>query len=297
MANSIAELQAQNGQATAPVDLKGLAPKDQVKHLLNQYSGQIREALPKHLSADRLLRVAQTAAVSTPKLLECYVPTLLGAVMQSAALGLEPNTVLGHSYLVPYRNRKKKRQDCQLIIGYKGFIDMARRSGQVVSVAAYAVREQDFFEYQYGLNEKLNHKPAEGERGAITHFYAYATMKGGGHAFEVMTDSDVRRLMATTQSKGDYGPWKDHYEEMGRKTVFRKLAKWLPLSVDLATAVALDEKAEAGKDQSLDGVLDGDYEVLADTDSAPDDDGGNAEETPSEWLDGGGDESADGERA
>ncbi|RIQ37006.1 recombinase RecT, partial [Bordetella avium] len=81
--------------------------------------------------------------------------------------------------------------EVQIVLGYKGLIDLARRSGQIVSIAAHAVHENDHFEYAYGLDEKLEHKPAMGERGAIIAFYAVAKLVGGGHAFEVMSEQQI----------------------------------------------------------------------------------------------------------
>ena len=282
MAASIGQLKNTRTGGGQVVDVSAMKPKDQVRHLLQQNSGAIRQALPKHISADRLLRVAQTAVTTTPGLLDCYIPSLLGGVMQCAQLGLEPNTVLGHAYLIPFKNRKKGRTDVQVIVGYKGLIDLARRSGQIVSIAAHAVREQDHFQYLYGLRETLDHRPADGERGRITHFYAVAHMKDGGHAFEVMPRTEVDSIMKSSQSAGKYGPWKDHYEEMGRKTAARRLAKWLPLSIEMGAALALDAKAEHGEEQNLDGVLDGDYEVLAGdlTDESGESEGAEAAQEP-----------------
>jgi len=164
--------------------------------------------------------------------------------------------------LIPFRNRKKNRTDVQVIVGYKGLIDLARRSGQIVSIAAHEVYANDEFDYMYGLKEKLEHKPADGERGEIKYFYAVAHMKDGGHAFEVMTKAAVDLIMLKTQSKGESGPWKDHYAEMGRKTLIRRLAKYLPLSVDMARAVNLDEMSATGTDQALDRALEGDFETV-----------------------------------
>ena len=188
--------------------------------------------------------------------------SLLGAVIQSSQLGLEPGTVLGHAYLVPYRNKKTGTTEAQFILGYRGMIDLARRSGQIESIAAQAVHAHDEFEFAYGLNETLVHKPAmTGDRGDIIAFYAIAKLKGGGHAFEVMPRADVDAVMRSSQSRGQWGPWKDHYSEMGRKTVIRRLAKYLPLSIEFATAAALDGQADAGE-QDMAGVLDGDFVVV-----------------------------------
>ncbi len=240
-------------------DLATMKPKDQVKHLLEQNKTAIAQAIPRHMNPERLMKVAQTAITTTPALLECYVPTLLGGIIQCAQMGLEPNTVLGHAYLVPFFNNKKGRKDAQVIIGYKGLIDLARRSGQVTSIAAHAVRKGDLFEFQYGLEEKLRHIPAEGDRGDITHFYAVAHMKDGGHAFEVMTKAQVEKIRAGT--KGNK-VWADHFEEMGRKTVIRRLAKYLPLSVEFATGMAQD--GQPAPELEVDGSLVAEFSVVDD---------------------------------
>jgi len=258
MATNVTDLQKRERS-----DLEKMGFKDQVKYLLEQNKDAIRAALPKHINPDRLLQVAITTAVTTPALKTCYVPSLIGGIMQCSAMGLEPNTVLGHAYLIPFRNRKKNRTDVQVIVGYKGFIDLARRSGQIVSIAAHEVCANDEFDYMYGLEEVLKHKPADGERGEIKYFYAVAHMKDGGHAFEVMTKAAVDLIMVKSQSKGESGPWKDSYPEMGRKTLIRRLAKYLPLSVDLARAVNLDEYSASGADQALDRAIEGDFETLA----------------------------------
>ena len=255
-----------------PAKLSDMKPKEQVAHLLKIKHTEIVKMLPKHLNAERLLKVAQIAATTTPALAKCDVASLVGAIGQCAQMGLEPNTLLGHAYLVPF-NVKRKDADgnerwvnsVQVIIGYKGLIDLARRSGQIVSIAAHEVCENDEFELVYGLDEKLNHTPAMGERGAIIGFYAIAKLKDGGHAFEFMSRYQVDEIMRASQSKGKYGPWHDHYTEMGRKTVIRRLAKYLPLSIEFQTAAALDSMAEGGKDQHMDSI-DGDFSIIPNDD-------------------------------
>lgn len=246
-------------------NIKDMKPKDQVKFMLEQNKHVIAQALPKHMNAERLLRVAITSVTSNPALLDCYVPTLIGGIIQCSQMGLEPNTVLGHAYLIPFKNSKKNRRDAQVVIGYKGLIDLARRSGQIISIAAHAVHAADTFEYEYGLSEKLRHVPAEGDRGEITHFYAVAHMKDGGHAFEVMTKAEVVRIKNSSQGKNN-PVWSDHFEEMGRKTAIRRLAKYLPLSVELATAVALEDVTSRGEAQGLEGVLTGEFTVSGEGD-------------------------------
>lgn len=267
---NIAQLQAATPAARPLADMK---PKEQISYLLNQKKGELAKMLPKTLSIDRLLKVAQIAATTTPALAKCDVPSLVGAIGQCAQMGLEPNTVLGHAYLVPFNTKRKDGNgqerwvnSVQVIIGYKGLIDLARRSGQIVSIAAHEVCEHDHLELVYGLEEKLNHTPAMGERGEVVGFYAIAKLKDGGYSFEFMSVHQVREIMRGTQSKGAYGPWKEHFIEMGRKTAIRRLAKYLPLSIEFQSAVALDNQAEAGKDQKLD-TIDGEFMLVQDDDA------------------------------
>lgn len=250
--------------------LAEMKPKEQIAYLLKTKQAEIAKMLPKHLNAERLLKVAQIAATTTPALAKCDVASLIGAIGQCAQMGLEPNTVLGHAYLVPF-NTKRKDADgkerwvnsVQVIIGYKGLIDLARRSGQIVSIAAHEVCANDKFELVYGLDEKLNHTPALGARGELIGFYAVAKLKDGGHSFEFMSAHQVKEIMAGTQSKGKYGPWQDHFTEMGRKTAIRRLAKYLPLSIEFQAAATLDGMAESGRDQNLD-TIDGEFNILPD---------------------------------
>ena len=255
-----------------------MKPKEQIAYLLKQKSGEIAKMLPKHLNAERLLKVAQIAATTTPDLAKCDIASLVGAIGQCAQMGLEPNTVLGHAYLVPFNTKRKDASggerwvnSVQVIIGYKGLIDLARRSGQIVSIAAHEVCQADKFDLVYGLDEKLNHTPAMGDRGEVIGFYAVAKLKDGGHCFEFMSRHQVEAIRDGSQGyqrakklgKESAHPWSAHFVEMGRKTAIRRLAKFLPLSVEFQTGVALDSMASAGKDQHND-ALDGDYSMLPD---------------------------------
>lgn len=257
----------------------------QVKAFMESQKATLAAVLPRHVSPDRMLKIALGALRTTPKLMYCTVESLMGAVVQVSQLGLEPNTPLGHAYLIPFDKKKNEngrwvveKTEVQIVLGYKGLIDLARRSGQIVSIAAHAVHENDHFEYAYGLDEKLEHKPAMGDRGGIIAFYAVAKLVGGGHAFEVMSDDDVKAIRDSSQGwkqakqfkKTETSPWGAHYAEMGRKTVLRRLFKYLPVSIELANAAALDELNARGESQALDNVLEGDYITPAPGDDADD---------------------------
>ena len=237
-----------------PQTIAGLMADPKIK-------AQMALALPKHMTSDRLARIALTEIRKVPTLAKCDQTSFLGAIMQCAQLGLEPGGALGHAYLLPFENRKKGITEVQFIVGYRGMIDLARRSGQIVSLTARTVHENDEFIYQYGLSEDLKHVPATGERGALQYVYAVAKLKDGGVQFEVMSRSDIDKVRAQSKA-GNYGPWQTHYDEMAKKTVIRRLFKYLPVSIELATAVTMDEKADAGLGQDNSAILTGEYSTV-----------------------------------
>ncbi|MCP1404614.1 recombinase RecT [Achromobacter insolitus] len=243
-----------------------------IKTFFESQKGTLAAVLPKHVSPDRMLKIALGAMRTTPKLMNCTLESLLGGVVQCSQLGLEPNTPLGHAYLIPFDNRKKNITEVQIVLGYKGLIDLARRSGQVVSIAAHEVCKLDHFDFSYGLDEKLEHRPALGERGDVIAFYAVAKLKDGGHAFEIMSREQVEKIRNDSQNykfaKDKPGSvWGQHFVEMGRKTVLRRLFKYLPVSIELATASALDDLSARGVSQGLDiNTIDGEFTVVPDGD-------------------------------
>ncbi len=224
-------------------EIAGYLKRDSVKE-------QIASALPKHMTADRLARVVLTTIRTNPTLLECTVPSLMSCTMQAAQLGLEPG-LLGHCYFVPF-NRKIRGsgstpdrwvKDVQFIIGYKGLLDLVRRTGDVKEIAAHAIHERDEFQVVYGYESTLKHVPAFGERGAVIGFYAYAQTSDGGRYCEVMSLDEVKAIRDRSKSK-DNGPWVTDFAEMGRKTVLRRLCKYLPISIEIADHIGEDERRE-----------------------------------------------------
>ena len=208
---------------------------------------KIHAAAPKHLTGERLAQVAMTEINRNPALAKASPISFVGAIMQCGALGLEPSGSLGHAYLIPFGNGKDSqgRPNIQLIIGYRGMLDLAKRSGQISSISARAVHENDDFKYSYGLEETVHHVPASGERGELTHVYAVARMKDGGVQFEVMSVFDVEKVKKSSKASAS-GPWATHYEEMAKKTVIRRLFKYLPISIEMQKAVTIDEQGDAG---------------------------------------------------
>ena len=204
---------------------------------------QFATALPKHINTDRFIRIAITTIRQNPKLAQCSQESLLGALMVSAQLGLEPGT-LGQCYLIPFENKKAGTVECQFQIGYKGLIELLRRSGQLSDIYSYTVYENDDFNIEYGLSRTLTHKPNFDERGEIKGFYAVAILKDGAKAFEYMTKDEVTHHEEKYR-KGSYknDVWNKNFEEMAQKTVVKKLLKWLPVSVEFLEMAAKDEKS------------------------------------------------------
>lgn len=235
-----------------------------VKKFFEANRGTLEALLPKHFDSERMLKLALGALRTTPKLSGASLASLLGSVVTCAQLGLEPNTPLGHAYLLPFDKREKQgnqwvttETQVQVIIGYKGMLDLARRSGQIVSIAAHEVCQNDDFRFAYGLDEELVHRPSMKERGAVIGFYAVAKLVGGGYSFEFMSCDEVNHIRDKAAEKNRAkkdgsgrpiitGPWADNYVEMGRKTVLRRLFKYLPISIEsLAFATAIDGNAVA----------------------------------------------------
>lgn len=203
---------------------------------------QFSTALPKHVNSERFVRIAITTIRQNPKLAKCNQESLLGALMVSAQLGLEPG-MLGQCYLIPFENKKAGTIECQFQIGYKGLIELLRRSGQLSDIYSYAVYENDEFSIEYGLSRTLTHKPNFDDRGEIKGFYAVAILKDGAKAFEYMTKDEVIKHEEKYR-KGSYknDVWNKNFEEMAQKTVVKKLLKWLPVSVEFLENINKDEK-------------------------------------------------------
>ena len=196
---------------------------------------QFATALPKHINSDRFVRIAITTIRQNPKLAQCNQESLLGALMVSAQLGLEPG-VLGQCYLIPYG------RECQFQIGYKGMIELLRRSGQLKDIYAYSVYENDEFEMTYGLNRDLKHKPNLQDRGNFIGCYCVAVLKDDARAFEYMTKEEIEAHGKKFSKTYGNGPWKTDFEAMAHKTVVKKMLKWLPVSVEFLEMANKDEK-------------------------------------------------------
>lgn len=238
---------------------------------LEQLKPQLAMALPRHISAAKMMRVVMTTVQRTPKLLDCQESSILGAVLQCSQMGLSPDPLMGEAHLVPYNNRKRGIVECQLIIGFQGYIKLARNTGQISTVYAEAVYDGDDFQRELGLEPVLKHIPSdaeERENQKLTHVYAVARFKDGGAQFVVMTAAQVNRIRDRSRAASD-GPWVTDYEAMAKKTAVKQLAKWLPKSSELAAAVGLDDRAEAALPQDLGDFIETTAEPVNDNDGPP----------------------------
>lgn len=204
------------------------------------FRAQLENALPKHLETDRFVRSAMNEFRLNPTLQQCSVPSVLGFFMQAAVTGLEPGSTLGQCYAVPFKNKKTGQIEAQFIIGYRGMLSIARRSGEVVSVDAQIVYEKDDFELWYGIEQKLVHKPyIDGNPGEMRGAYCVVRFRDGSYQYKFMPKYEIDQHRARSKAS-ESGPWVTDYEQMALKTTFRSMFKWLPISIEEAQQMAAD---------------------------------------------------------
>lgn len=233
---------------TGKIQKREPSKADGLANLVQGLMPAIRNALPKHLTAERMTRLAVTALRTTPELALCTPESFVGCVMQAAQLGLEPNTPMGHAWLIPRRNKNlgAGQRECTLLIGYQGRMDLARRANVPIQPPS-VVRDGDFFEYEKGTSPTLRHKESDDparEDKPITHVYAVSKV-GGEPVFVVMTKAQVEKRRARSASADD-GPWVTDYAAMCLKTGVHELCKWLPKSAEMARAEAIEDAADRG---------------------------------------------------
>lgn len=206
------------------------------------FQESLKTVLPQHLTPERVVKMALVAASRQPLLFKCTKESFLQAIMKAAELGIDCSGTLGRGYLIPYYNSKLSAYEAQFLVGYQGLIELARRSGNIARIESRVVYEKDKFTVEYGLDQKLIHTPLlASDRGQMQCVYAIAEMTDGSRQLEVMTISEVESIRNRSKAK-DSGPWKTDYAEMARKTVIRRLAKYLPLSTELQKAFEADDE-------------------------------------------------------
>jgi recombination protein RecT len=230
----------------------------------------LAKALPKHMSAERISRIALTCIRINPDLLNCTPESFLGALFTSAQIGIEP--IAGRGYLLPFYNKRKTSdgwktvREVQFILGYKGVIELFYRHSKAIKIDWGIVKEKDEFDYELGTNAYLRHKPAKLDRGNVVGYWSMAELKGGGKPFMYISKDDAidhgLRHSKTVNKDGEFistSPWVTDTDSMCLKTVLVQLAKLLPLSVELQRAIDTDETSRDFREQlsaSAENVLD-----------------------------------------
>lgn len=227
--------------------------------LLKRMHTQIEKALPSVITPERFTRIALTAYSDNKKLQECNELSFLGAMMQAAQLGVEPNTPLGQAYLIPYGNK------VQFQLGYRGMIDLAYRSGEIQMIQAHEVHENDEFEYELGLDPKLRHIPALKNRGEVILYYAVFKLINGGVGFEVMSKEDVEAFAKKKSKTYKNGPWETDFDAMAKKTLVKRMLKFAPLKSDFVRAVTADETIKSGISENMADLPDETVTIDAET--------------------------------
>lgn len=223
--------------ASSQIKAKNKTTPATIQGWIERYQSEIKKALPDVMTPERFTRIALSAVSANPKLAQTTPMSFLAAMMQAAQLGLEPNTPLGQAYLIPYGNQ------CQFQIGYKGLRDLAYRSGEIKSIQAQTVYENDTFEFEYGLeSDKMRHVPALENRGNPRLYWAKVSLKNGGYIFEVMSREDVERHRDRySKTRRLDSPWNSAFDEMAKKTVLKRVLKYAPLSSEVAARINSDE--------------------------------------------------------
>lgn len=219
------------------------APGNSIKELFESRREEIAKLVPKHLSVDRLLKVAVTSILKTPLLQKCSTTSLLSSVMTLAEVGLEPGGALGHAYLVPYNS--KDGWVCQPIISYKGYIQLAFRSDMLAGAPDVGVIcDNDEFAWTQGFKSEFEVRPnIRNGRGQVLAAFCVTEYRNGAKTVVVMTREEIEGIRARSKAK-DKGPWVSDWEEMAKKTVVRRASKTWPMTSDLARAQEAEEEAD-----------------------------------------------------
>ena len=233
----------------------------EIKDLLEMRKGEIAKAAPRIIDTKRLMRICLSSIQKNPLLLECSPASLYRCVMDAATFGLTPDGATNEAHLVPFYSSKKKGYEAQFMPGYSGIIKLALQSGYINGVELHEVYQNDEFEYEYGLDQKLIHRPTEGNPGDLRAVYCIVLLSTGHKTFEVMTIKKAEEhrdkfSKSKTKDGKHYGPWVDHFNARALKTVRKRGLKYTPKSSELAGALKLDGMQEAGIDRDDPEILD-----------------------------------------
>jgi len=236
---------------TLPSDSRPPTLSQQIVRMEDQFA----MAAPRGIEAKQLVRDALTALRQNPELAECDPQSVLGGLMTMAQLGLRVG-VLGHGWLLPFRDWKTKQKKAQLVIGYQGLVELAYRSNKIKSLSARTVHANDHFRIEYGIDETLEHRPAPGDRGEVIGYYAVVKFLPDGHSFYYMTKAEAevyrdRYAMAKNRQGEVVGPWKSEFDGMAKKTCVRQLSKLMPKGTELSVALMVDDAVRVDIDPGM----------------------------------------------
>jgi recombination protein RecT len=261
-------------QLATKVNGQGEEKQKTVFDLIQTMEGQFQRALPEQIGVDRFVRIAMTVVRTNPKLMKCDQTSIIAALIQSAQLGLEPNTPMGEAYLIPYKNKRvidgqeKWIDEAQFQLGYKGLISLALRTGEYKAIYAHEVFKNDDFEYAYGLNKNLHHVPSDEPEGEPVKYYAVYHLKNGGYDFVVWSKTRIdkhSKKYSKAVQKGWTSPWETDYDSMAKKTVLKEVLKYAPKSIEFAKQLAADETIKREVNEDMSEVIDvTDYSVPQD---------------------------------
>ncbi len=219
-----------------------------VNEFLELRGSEIEKLLPPEINRAKFIRVVLNAVNANPKLLQCSQVRFFNSVMICAEIGLMPNTVNGHCYIIPYWNKAKNTSEAQFQYGYKGLIELARRSGEIASIECDGVYEGDEFDFTRGTASFLKHKPkykADRTKENLTHVWVLVRYKNGTpESFDVMPKAEIEKhRMGSQGADGNF--WNKWYEEMGIKTCLIKMFNFMPMSSDFRSSLALAPEYES----------------------------------------------------
>lgn len=235
---------------TSPIEK--LLGQDNFKRELTKLMGDIN-------AAQRMARIALTELTINPNLAKCDAASFGRAILKCAHLGLEPSSQMGYIHLIPFENKYKNITECQVIIGYKGMIALAYRSGEVKEIYAKTVYENDKFEVLLGTESYLKHAPALQDRGQPIAYYAYCKLINGGELKEILLPEDIEAIRKSSKTgNNEKSPWHTHFNAMSQKSCIRQIFDSLPSkSPQIHSALAHDSSQDLGKDSpilDLDGI-------------------------------------------
>lgn len=229
------ELKRETKMAT---ESTALAPRAAFQQNLRAIVASSAALLPKHMTADRMVKLVYAAATKTPKLFDC-TPSSIGMCLTTCSeIGLEPGDIRGHVYLIPRGN------ECTLLVGYKGYAELARRSGDIVAIDACVVYDGELFSVSRGLHPNIEHVVGLGVDRSdekLIAAYAIAVLKSGATVFEVLTRSEIEKHRSRSQSRNN-GPWVTDFARMARKSALRSLftGGLVPMSAEIVRALEID---------------------------------------------------------